>query len=152
AAMKRGETIEGKLDAANQQTGRAGSGANINNATRQQISQVLRSPKLRRGFSTEELDAMRQLVMGTKAGNVARNVGKLSPEGVVSGTLGIELGHLATGNIAHGLLVPALGKVAKIFGDRSTAKQAERLSQMVRARSPLGRTLPQPGPPPPFSE
>lgn len=152
AAMKRGETIEGKLDEANRGTAATGSGANINNKTRQQINQVLRSPKLRRGFSAEEIGAMRQIVTGTTFGNAARKVGKLSPEGVVSGTLGIELGHVASGNLAHGLLVPALGKVAKIFGDRSTAKQAERLSQMVRARSPLGGTLPQPAPPPSFSQ
>lgn len=152
AAMRRGELIHDKtVEQALNRTGATGSGANINNVVRQNVASILRSKKPQRGFSSDELDQMRKVVRGTPLGNAGRYLGKLAPSGVVSGALGLDLGLAMAGATPGALAVPLLGKIAKTIGERSTAKQVRTLDEMVRSRSPLGRSLPQPAPTVPAS-
>ncbi len=146
AAMKRAEDVNNRLEAADLRAASTGSGANENNAIRQNIRAILTNPKARRGYSKDELAQMERVVRGTYVGNIGRLVGKLAPSGAVSAGLGMEIGaHLLHGPAGLGA-VPIAGAVAKKIGDLSTRRQARILDQMVRARSPLGASLPQPAP------
>lgn len=143
AAAARSETIEEKATRAADQAGASGSGANVNNATRQQLKQILASRKARRGFSAEEIDQMRRVVRGTYTGNVARLIGKLAPTGVVSAgaDIGAAAGIIAAGGapiVAAG--VPLAGAVGHVLGNASTARQLRILDELVRSRSPLARS------------
>lgn len=138
AAAKRSEMLDEIGKKAERQANAAGSGTNIDNATRQRIKSVLGNPKKLRGFSDLEKEQMEKIVAGTKVGNVARLLGKFSPSGVVSGALSAGAGFAAHGP-AGAVALPAAGYIAKKIGDASTAAQAAKLSRLVRARSPLGK-------------
>jgi hypothetical protein len=141
SAAKRADLIEGKEQKAEYQAGASGSGANINNALRQQFKTILNNPKIQKGFNDDELDQMRQVVMGTKTGNAARAIGKLAPTGVVSGALGLEIGSHLMGGPTGVAALPIAGAVAKRIGEASTQRQIDALSQMTRGRSPLAQVL-----------
>jgi hypothetical protein len=138
AAAKRSELLDEMGRKASRQANSAGSGNNIDNATRQRIKSVLDDPKKSRGFSDAEKDQMEKIVAGTKVGNVARLLGKFSPSGVVSGALSAGAGFAAHGPLGA-VALPTAGYIAKKIGDASTAAQAAKLSSLVRSRSPLGR-------------
>jgi hypothetical protein len=137
AAMSRAQQIERATNAAELQAASTGSGANIDNATRQKIRAILTNPKRQRGFSQDELGQMDQIVRGTFTGNAARLLGKLAPSGVVSAGLSTALGHA----VGHTIGVPGLGLVSKAIGDAATRRAAARLSEQVRLRSPLARHI-----------
>ena len=147
AAGKRSELIEGKAERADLNAAGSGSGANINNAIRQQIKQILTNPKQQRGFSPDELDQMRRIVKGTWTGNVTRLIGKLAPHGIVSGGISGGLGY-------HLLGIPGMatawgvGEAAKIASDISTKRQLGKLQNMVRSRAPIAAPTATPTPPP----
>lgn len=144
AAFKQAQQIDQATDRAGLQAASTGSGANIDNATRQKFRAILTNPKKLRGYSAEEQSAMRQLVQGTAGGNAARLIGKLAPSGIVSAALGAGLGEA----VGHTVGVPALGLVAKKLSDMSTARKAAQLSELRRLRSPLARQIgavPHPG-------
>ena len=65
AASMRSGTIDDMLDRATRQAAKSGKGANIDNATRQRIDSIINNPKLRMQYTTQELDAMREIVQGT---------------------------------------------------------------------------------------
>lgn len=135
AAYKQAQQLETARTNAELQAASTGSGANIDNATRQKFRAILTNPKKARGYNAAELDAMRQLVRGTTPANTARLIGKLAPSGVVSGALSATLGHA----VGHTLGVPIIGYAAKQFADAATARAAARLSEQRRLRSPLAR-------------
>jgi hypothetical protein len=137
AAFKHAEQLDTSTDKAGLIAASTGSGANIDNATRQQMRQILTNPKKLRGFSPGEQVQMRQIVNGTFAGNAARLVGKLAPTGVVSGGLGALVGH----TLGHTIGIPVIGAISKAAGDAATNRAAARLSEMVRLRSPLARRM-----------
>lgn len=148
AAYKQADQIETATDNAALQAASTGSGANIDNATRQKFRAILTNPKKLRGYSDEEQAQMRQIVQGTFTGNAARLIGKLAPSGVVSGALGAGLGHA----VGHTVGVPVLGWAAKQLADSATARAAANLSETRRLRSPLARqtgAVPYPGRVPP---
>jgi len=137
AAHMQAQQIEEATDRASLQAASTGSGANIDNATRQKFRAILTNPKKARGYSREELAEMRQLVEGTAGANAARLVGKLAPSGIVSGGLSAALGHA----IGHTAGVPIVGYVAKQLADAATARAAARLSEQRRLRSPEARRI-----------
>lgn len=137
-AMRRAETIENKEELAIDRAASTGSGANVNNAMRQKIREILASPKQRRGFSDEEIAQMRRVVRGTRTGNIARLIGKLAPTGVVSALPSVAAAG-AAGFSPLAAAVPAVGFAGKIVGDASTARQLAQLNRMIRQRSPLAR-------------
>ncbi len=139
AAAKRAELIESQEEKAQRQAGVSGSGANINNALRQRMNQIINNKKLQRGFSDDEVDQMRQIAMGTPSGNLARKIGKLAPTGVVSSIP--FLGAVAMGEPVTAATIGTIGHVGKALGERSTERGIESLSEAVRARSPLAQQL-----------
>lgn len=142
AAGKRSNTVMGKVDLANLNANTAGSGANIDNATRQAVKQLVRpvnntnmpvAKKL--GFNDQEVDALRQAATGTATGNTARYLGKYAPTGIVSVAGGAGLGHIVGGPV--GAAIPVVGYIAKKIGDLSTKRAVSAIDSLVRSRSPL---------------
>jgi len=162
AAASRAETIANREEAAVDRASSTGSGANINNATRQNLRWIIdpTHPERRRGFTDDEVALMRRVVRGTFTGNITRAFGKFAPTGIVSSTLGVDLG-LAAGAVAGsqndpehaemwGMLgLPLFGKINKVIGDRSTARGVRNVEETVRSRSPLYQQTPQPARPTP---
>ena len=136
AAMRLGR-VSTAVEKADRQAAAAGSGANIDNATRQQFKAILNSPKLSRGFSPEELGQMEQIVRGTFVGNAGRLLGKLAPTGIVSGALSSGAG-LAAGGVPGAVGLPLIGYLGKFVGDASTRAQVGKLASLVASRSPVG--------------
>jgi len=129
--IKKQEIVDQLLEKASIRADRAGSGGNVDNATRQELSKLL-DPKSKQGkmFTEDERGAVRELVKGTLAGNIMRGVGKLSPQGSgLMSALGIG------GAVANPLAaIPfALGAAAKPIGDKMTENSARRLGELIRA-------------------
>jgi hypothetical protein len=137
AAAKRAEAVDTARNKAELQAASTGSGGNIDNATRQRFRTVLNSPKLRRGFSADEIAEMERIVRGTSLGNAARLAGKLAPTGIVSAGLSAALGHA----VGHSIGVPSLGLAAKAAADAITGGGVRRLSENVRLRSPEAQRI-----------
>lgn len=140
AASMRSETVAKQLARAQLNADSAGAGANIDNATRQSIKSILINPKKLMGYSPDEIAQMQKIVGGTYANYAARLLGKLAPTGVVSSGLSAGAGFLAGGPVGA-LGLPALGAVAKKIADTSTLRQAEKLQNMIRSRSPLAKQI-----------
>ena len=143
AAGKRSNAVTGKMDLAKLNADTAGSGANIDNNTRQAIKQLVRpmnntnvpiAKKL--GFNDEEIAAMRRVAAGTPLGNTMRWLGKEAPTGAVSGASSVGLGELAAGP-AGAVALPVVGFIAKKIGDLSTQRAVQAVDSLVRSRSPL---------------
>lgn len=138
------DTLETLMDRARRRAARTGSGANIDNVIRQELDKIINSRTLSKGFSDEELAAMRAIVEGSKTANVARRIGKAAPTGVVSGGLGSGAGALIGNAVAGpfgaavgGAAVPIAGSVAKSVADKSTINAANRVLQTIRNGGPL---------------
>lgn len=142
AAGMRAKTLEKAYGKAEQNAASAGSGANIDNAIRQQAKSLLNSEKKTRGWSQEEKDQLQNIVKGTFVGNAARYLGKLAPTGIVSGGIvgGAGLAGGAPGILAAGATM-AFGFSAKKLADHLTKSQWNKLDTMVRSRSPMGERM-----------
>ena len=141
AAVKRADTISGRMDRAMDQAGSANSGQNIENAIRQQLRGILSSDKLKRGYTETELEAMRKIVRGASIANVTRGMGNLMGGG---GGLGMYLSGAVGGVLAGpiGLAAPAVGWAAKRAGGAMTQSKVDALESMIRSRSPLAQSIP----------
>lgn len=145
AAGKRSNTVQGKANLAELNAATAGSGGNIDNASRQAMKQLARplpndvvpvAKKL--GFNDAEIAKIDEAARGTTGGNAARFVGKLAPTGVVSGGISSGAGFaLSGGNPLGAVALPAVGYLAKAIGDLSTQQAVKALDSLVRSRSPL---------------
>lgn len=142
SAAKRAELIDTALEKADRQAASAGSGANIDNATRQRLKELANDPKKTRGFSDEEMAQLEKAIRGTWTGDTLRVLGNLLGGGGGMGTAVVAgLGGATVGPAGVGL--PALGYAAKRLGAASTSRQAGRLSESLRSRSPLGQAMAQ---------
>lgn len=127
---RKSETIEDAVTRAERRAASTGSGGNIDNATRQNIRAILDSPKKARGFTDAEKAAMERAVRGTLPQNVARLVGKLSPEGN---------GLMAALNVGAAAVNPmmlggtAAGFAAKRFADAATPRNVQSILDIIRS-------------------
>jgi len=149
AAAKRSDVIEGKLDAAELQAGSANSGMNLDNATRQRIKDILKSEKLRRGYSSEELAQMRKIVVGSRAENAARRAGNMlgggggmgsTVTGAIGAGAGAALGH-GPGAIIGAAVPATVGYALKKLSAAMSQADVRKLQELVRTRSPLGQQM-----------
>lgn len=111
----------------------SGSGANIDNATRQRIAAILKNDKLKRGFTAEELAAMKDVTRDSGGQKALRLAGKFAPTGVVSGVLSGGAGMAALGPL--GVAVPVAGAVAKTAADNITKRKVDELVKIIAAGS-----------------
>lgn len=136
SAAKHAETIDNKTIQAELRAAAANSGQNVANTVRQRMADILIKPKEQRGFTTEELGMMEQIVRGTRGQNALRVGGNVLGGG---GGLGAAIvgggGALAAGPV--GIALPAVGFAMKALGNKITLSQAEKLSEAIRMRAPL---------------
>lgn len=136
SAKKGVERIQKALDDAELAAGSAHSGANKDNAIRQQIKAIVKNPKEARWYTPEELEQMRTIAIGTTEGNIKRTAGNLlGGGGGIGSTLMAAGGALAAGPL--GVAAPVAGYAFKQAGALSTRKQVEKLIEMIQRRSPL---------------
>lgn len=136
AAAKTSEMVQEMQKKATRAAEASGSGANLDNATRQQIKSLLNDKKRAGRLSPEETELAEEIVRGGKIGNLARLLSKLGPKhpltgwgtaiaADLSGTLGTATGSLGVGAIAQWL------------AERLTTGKILRLDEMIRGRSAL---------------
>lgn len=133
--MKRAQDVDFRIQKAENRAASSGSGGNTVNATRQNIRQIIDNPKAQRGYSAEELDAMRQIVRGSAGVNALRNAGKLSP---TSGALPL-MANLTGIGIAPQFAIPAMGAAAAAKGgaESLTKRQIQGLADMILNGAPM---------------
>lgn len=147
-AAKRSERVTDAMETADRNAAVANSGQNIGNANRQSLNSILKSDKQSSGFSPEELDKMDSVARGSPLGNATRVLGNLFGGGGGLGALHAAAAGAVTGaaaggipGAAIGLATPLVGAGLKKLSDATIRRGAEQLDQMVRSRSPLGKTL-----------
>jgi len=133
AAAERAETINRKEFRAELQAARANSGMNVSNLMRSRISDILLDPAQRRGFSADELALMERIVRGGRGENTLR-----AGSNILGGGGGA---HAFYAGLLSGGVAPALGYGLKSLSNSITARNIERLNDLIRSRSPLGRQL-----------
>jgi hypothetical protein len=125
--LRRSEMVDTAVAKADLRAASTGSGGNADNATRQNVRRLLEKPK---GMSATEQKAANAVVRGSPGQNALRLAGKLSPSGN---------GLMAALGIGGTMVNPAVGiaslggMAAKSAADRMTAKNVERLSQIIRS-------------------
>lgn len=137
AAGMRSEEFASKQGIAELSAKASNSGANIDNALRQRVRDILKSKKASAGYSKEELAAMRNFVLGSKSRNTLRAIA-----GVFGG--GGGLAALAAGGVAGAaggypaaLALPAFGVGTKLLQNRMARQGMESIDEALRMRSPL---------------
>lgn len=140
-AARRAERINNAEDRGAMNAATAGTGANKENAQRQQFKSL--AFKQGTGFSPEEQDAVRDVAAGDPLGNLLRYAGKFAPSGPVSAAAGAGLAHFATGADTFSpetALFAGGAYGAKKASEMISARRAQVADEMVRRRSALGRT------------
>lgn len=107
------------------------------NGLRVQFRQILNNKKKMAGFSAEERDAIKTIVRGGPAENIARALGKFGfTEGQASsmlmGSIGVAAG-AAVGGPFGAAAVPVAGTMAKKTAQRMTKENAVLANALVRA-------------------
>lgn len=139
ARAKKSQTIEDAIEAAKTQA------SGFENGLRIQFRQILRSPKKSRGFSPDELKAMKQVANGDASQWALRILGILgfgttgSQPNIVGAGIGSYLG-AAVGGPYGAAAVPLLGHGAK----RVAESRAHRNAQLARALAATGGKMPRP--------
>lgn len=130
------QDLQRKASVADLRAGRAGYGGNAVNSMRQVLSPIVQRATEGRltGFKPNEIEAMREIVEGTAATNLARGIGQLSPSKGVLQTMLAAGGTVAAGPAA--LAIPALGAASNKLATILTGKQIERMQELVAKRSP----------------
>lgn len=141
AAGFRDKLITNVEDNAGRRSAATDSGANSGNTLRQRLASVLANDKKTRGFSDQEISAIEDIVKGDTTTNATRNIGKLLGGG---GGLGAALYGLtgavsATANPGMAMVagLPVVGAVSKAISNSLTKSQVQKLSELLRSRSPL---------------
>lgn len=137
AAASRSERLSEALARAEKQAQRAGVGGNLENATRQRITEILNSPNKRRGFSKDEISALDDYV----AGNFTRNSLRVATK-VLGGDnplMAVIHTGLAWSTSGLSLAAPLTGYALKRINNAISARQLDRIDEMIRTRSPAGK-------------
>lgn len=129
----------GVIERGERQMAKSGTGWNLN-TIRQRIDAILNSPEERARYDSEELEALREIVIGTTPQNLARQAGKLAPTGVVSAlpTLGAAL---SGQNIAAGAIA-GLGFGGHFLENAITRRALNKVAEDIRRKTPLYRSSP----------
>lgn len=141
AAASRGELIADELETARRNAASANSGRNVDNAERQRFNAITKSDKKSAGFSDEELAQMDKIIFGTPVGNALRTGGNmLGGGGGVAAPVVAGIGATFNPLLAA---APVAGWLMKKGADAMTARNINKLDEMVRSRSPLAREMPE---------
>ena len=141
ARARRSETLDDAYQRAGDKAGFF-TGSGFENALRSEFRKLLTSKRGLRGFSAEEIGAIRHAVRGGPMDNLLRSLGKLAPTGVVSFGVGSGAGAYIGGALGGPVgaaigtaAVPAVGWLARRAATRRTEKNiAEAMRAPRRAR------------------
>lgn len=141
AAFKANEALDKRLARADLRAAGEHSGANVGNKIRQQVTNYLLSNEAKYLSADTKAD-LQKIVKGTASQNTIRFVANLLGGGgglgmLAGGTAGYE-----AGGIPGALAGAAAGRAFKFANNRAVVKQAERVAQNIRMRSPLGQQTP----------
>lgn len=129
--LRKSETLQEAMEKARLRAAASGSGGNIDNAIRQELTKIITTPKKARAFTAAELKMMEGIVKGGgKLQDTLRLLGKLSPSG---NGLMAALGLGATAANPLMAVGPAVGLAAKAASDRVTQRGVENLTRTVRS-------------------
>lgn len=135
-------SIEKEIELAGNRAGQF-SGSGFENALRTQFRQlharIIKGHE--RGFSPEEIAAIKKVVDGGTFENVSRFIGKLAPTGVVSGGIGAGGGFALFGP-AGAVGVPAVGLLGRHLATRATINNARNALNTPLKSSLLDATPP----------
>jgi hypothetical protein len=148
AARFRSNVLTGLEDTARMRAAVANSGQNLGNTIRQRIASLLADEDTVRGFTDQEVAALRQIVDGTATTNTLRILSSIMGGGgglgaVVSGGVGGAAAGGVGGNPLVGSMIgmgiPAAGMTIRRAGNAITDRQLLAVDEAVRMRSPLYR-------------
>ena len=117
----------------------------MENGLRIEIRKLLKNKKKRRGFSADEISALKQIEQGTTAANVAKFLGKFGiSEGQATSMLGASIGvggGGAIGSVFGGapgaavgaVTIPIIGQIAKKTAQRITLNNTKFADDLVRS-------------------
>jgi len=143
AAFKANEALDKRFARAELRAAGEHSGLNLGNRIRQQVTNYLLSNEAKY-LSPENRTALEKVVKGTVTQNGLRLVSNMMGGGGGLGSTLLGIGGAATGQATGHpelSLLPVGGFGVRALANRSVAKQAERAAAMIRANSPLGRTM-----------
>ncbi len=122
------EDFERQMTKADNATAASGSGGNLNNQIRAKARQILDNPKRTRGYSAEELEALKKVISPGRGEDLLRGIGKVAPGG--NGLMTA----LNTGAIVHNpalAAIPAVAQVAKTIADKGTVNRAAMMKALL---------------------
>lgn len=119
------------------------SGSGFENALRTEFRNFVRNEKNLRGFSKEEVDALRKVATGGPLENVMRFFGKFSPTGgLVPTVLGGGLGFTVGGSLPAALATLGGAAAARRTATQMTDRNAQIAQELMRGGRPTDK---QPG-------
>lgn len=134
------ENIDRKAFRAELRAAAANSGRNLSNTMRSRMADILLNPAERRGYSVNELGLMERIVRGGRIENYVRGAGNfLGGGGGLGAMVTTAEGARALGPVGALLALP--GAALKSLSNVMTARNIEKLNEMIRADSPLGRQM-----------
>ena len=140
AAMEKVRTFNQKI--ANAEEKSAGtSGPSLSNTLGTEARQFLRNPKAQRGYTPEEIAAVRGVNRGTLTSNTLNQLGR-GGAGVVPMVAHLAAAVPAAAATGGASLIPQAALAAGLYGarkvgERMTAKQAQAIIDTLAKRSPL---------------
>ena len=137
--LKAAEALDSRVARAELQAAAANSGLNLQNRLRSNVGQLLMSDDAAR-LPAAQKEALEQFVRGSVPQNVLRYAGNmLGGGGGVAAPATAAAGKIVAGN-AGGLL-PLGGLGLNRLSAALTSRQANKLSEMIRSDTPLGRQM-----------
>ena len=128
---RKSELLEGAIDTAKQ------TASGFENGLRIEFRKILNSKKLSKGFSPEEIKAMRKVVNGSVAGNLSKWLGKLGINEKQATSMAGSFAGIGGGAYFGGPLgaiaVPIAGQTAKVISSRITQKHARLANELVKS-------------------
>jgi hypothetical protein len=116
----------------------ANSGMNIQNRIRQTLKPLLKNNEAKMaGYTDEERNAVRKLVLGSGAMNALRHVGNAIGGSGISVLPGAFIGHAALG--PAGAALPAAGWALKKVANAITQRQARNVASKLLESAPLAQ-------------
>ncbi|RWR31503.1 hypothetical protein D2T29_10750 [Sinirhodobacter populi] len=137
--VKRAQDVDFRLTKAENRAASTGTGGNTVNAMRQNLRQILDDPKKARGYSADELAAMRAIIRGDTTTNAMRLIGRLSPTSGALPLVGLGASSSAFGPL--GAAPSALGYFARGGAEVRTQNQIKGLMDLIlggQTRAPKG--------------
>jgi hypothetical protein len=127
---RKSEAVENLVERATTRAGQF-SGSGFENALRTEFRQFVMNKKNLRGYTDEQVSALKKVAEGGTVDNLARYLGKLAPTGVVSGVLSGGAGAAIGGGIGA-VALPVAGFAARQYATHRTKANVQRVRETVR--------------------